>query len=225
MKRIKGMKYYSIAAAIVLLAVFVAVPVGAKGKRHDLNRLLTGDYAANSSFVCAEAIGGFDEDFNRNPDPTGFISKTFSGSYQGVISYDGEGGLTFQGQVLAVYHDPGVSSAPLVSPVSQGDMKCWGTYQVNQDLSTGSEMECEFYPLAGPFAPPSYPANFYIGIKGLSVKGQLLGTMGNILVLRSDTEPNVEELYFYNFAPIPVKVAERICTSSGTAMKIVGKGN
>ena len=30
MKKIKGMKYYFIAAAIALLAVFVAVPVGGK---------------------------------------------------------------------------------------------------------------------------------------------------------------------------------------------------
>lgn len=222
------MKYYFIAAAIALLAVFVAVPVGAKGKKRDLNRLLTGDYSTNASFVCAEALGGFDG-VNRNPDPTdppGLISKTLSGSTQGVVSYDGDGEFTFQGKVLSVAHDPGGSSTPLVSPVSQYDMECWGTYQVNSDLSTGGQYDCRIYPLAGPFTPPNYPPGFYMEIKGLRLKGQLLGTMGNIFHLRSDTEPNVEEIYVVNlFGPDPVKVAERICTNSGTAMKIVGKGN
>ncbi len=61
-----------IAAAIALLVVAMAVPAGAG----DLNRLLTGDYAFNSSEVCAGADGGFDAALNRNPDPPGSISNT-----------------------------------------------------------------------------------------------------------------------------------------------------
>ncbi len=200
-----------------------------------MNRLLAGDYWGNSSFVCAGAYGGFDQDLNRNPDPPGLISGTYSGSTQGVTSYDGHGGFTFRGQVLTVAHDPGGSTAPLKSPVSQYDMECWGTYQVNPDLSTEGEYECRIDPTAGPFTVnPPYPPEFYMVIKGLRVKGQLLGTMGNILALRSDTGSNVETVDAYNFylpppappgvIPGPFKVLERICTQSGTAMKIVGKG-
>jgi hypothetical protein len=226
MNKKNGTKVGFIAAAIALLVVFVAVPVGAG----DLNRLLTGDYASNSSFVCAGAYGFFDNDLNRNPDPQGFISTTNSGSTQGVTSFDGHGGFTFRGKVLSVTHDPAGSTVPLKSPVSQFDMECSGTTQVNQDLSTESEYDCRIDPLAGPFPFPPYPPEFYMEIKGLRAKGQLLGTMDNILLLKTDTEPNVEEVYFYNFylpgpvfIPGPIKVLERICTSSGTSMRITGQ--
>ena len=172
------------------------------------------------------AYGGFDPDLNRLPDPPGLISGTNSGSSQGVTSFDGNGGFTFRGKVLSVTHDPAGSTAP----VSQFDMVCSGTTQVNQDLSTESEYDCKIYPLAGPFPNPPYPPEFYMEIKGLRAKGQLLGTMDNILFQRTDTEPNVETGYFYNFyhpiygfIPGPVKVLERICTGSGTYMKITGQ--
>ncbi len=225
MNKIKGIKVCFITAAIALLAVFIAAPAGA----WDLNRLLTGDYASNMSFVCASAYGNFDQDLNRNPDPPGLTSVMVSGSSQGVTSYDGHGGYTFRGQVLSLTHDPVGSTAPLKSPVSQYDMECRGTYKVNHDLSTEGEGDCRIDPSAGPFTLPPYPPEFYMVINGVRSKGQLLGTMGNILALRSDTETNVETVDFYNFpypgigiVPGPVKVLERICSSSGTNMKIVG---
>jgi hypothetical protein len=226
MKKTKRITYSLSVAAIVLLAVFIAAPAGAG----DLNRLLTGDYALNSSYVCAAAYGGFDQDLNRKPDPPGFISGTMNGSLQGVASYDGKGGFTSRVKVIAVALDPTGSPAPLKSPVAQYDMECTGTYQVNQDLSTENKYDCRLDPLAGPFSMSPYPSEFYMELKGIQAKGQLLGTMGNILTLRADTEPNVETVYFYNFyipgpvfVPGPVKVLERICTSSGTAMKITGQ--
>jgi hypothetical protein len=240
MSKIKRIKYYFIAAAIALLAVAAAVPAGAGDSnvnchKQDLNRLLTGDYFQNNSFVCASAYGGFDTDLNRKTDPAGLISGNFSGSTQGITSYDGHGGFTFRGQVLTIAHDPGGSTAPLKSPISQYDMECWGTYQVNQDLSTEGEYDCRIDPTAGPFlVNPPYPPEFYMVIEGLRQKGQLLGTAGNILALRSDTAPNVETVIGYNFylptpnGPVlvlgPIQLAERICTNSGTGMKIVGKG-
>ena len=50
------------AAVIALLVVAAAVPVGAGDAnvnchKQDLNRLLTGDYWGNSSFVCAGPTG------------------------------------------------------------------------------------------------------------------------------------------------------------------------
>jgi len=232
MKKIKGMKYYYIAAAIAFLVVAMAVPAGAG----DLNRLLKGDYAYNDFQVCAGAVSGFDAALNRNPDLPGFISNTESSSNQGVTSFDGYGGFTYRGKNLSVTHDPGGSTAPLKSPVSQYDVECSGTAQVNRDLSMESEYDCKIYPLAGPlYNTPLFPPGFYMETKGLRQEGQLLGTMDNILILRTDTEPNVETLNFYNFIyvptsgepvfiPGPVKVGEQICTGSGTWMKIVGKG-
>lgn len=238
MDKKKGRKAGYLAAVIALLAVAAAVPVGAGNAnvnchKQDLNRLLTGDYWGNSSFVCAGAYGGFDKDLNRITDPAGLISGNYSGSTQGITSYDGHGGFTFRGQVLTVTSDTVGSTAPLKSPISQADMECWGTYQVNPDLSTEGEYECKIDPTAGSFTLPPFPSDFYMVIKGLRVKGQLLGTIGNILSLRSDTESNVETVDAYNLPtpdpsvilPGPTKIMERICTQSGTAMKIVGKGN
>ena len=219
-----------IAAAIALLLVAMAVPAGAG----DLNRLLTGDYAFNSSQVCAHALSGFDAALNRKPDPPGSISVTTSGSNQGVTSFDGHGGFTYRGKFLSVDHDPAGSTAPLKSPVSQYDVECSGTAQVNRNLSIESEYDCKAYPLADPYSNnPLYPPEFYLEIKGLRQKGQMLGTMDNILILRTDTDPNVETNYFYNFyvptpggpvlIPGPYKVGEQVCTGSGTWMKITGQ--
>ena len=73
---------------------------------------------------------------------------------------------------------------------------------------------------------------FKLVISNLEGKGQLIGTMGNILMARADTEPNLELVQFHNFnLRLPPRIhpnpftMERICTGSGTAMKIVGKGN
>jgi hypothetical protein len=240
MDKKSGRKACCLAAAIALLVVAAAVPAGAGDSnlncnKQDLNRLLTGDYFQNNSFACAAAYGFFDKDLNRNTDPPGLISGTYSGSTQGVTSYDGHGGFTYRGQVLTIAHDPGGSTAPLKSPISQYDMECWGTYEVNHDLSTEAKYDCRIDPSAGPFTLSPYPPEFYMVIKDIRATAQLLGTAGNILALRSDTEPNVETINAYNFYlptnagpvlnPGPFKLAERICTSSGTGMKIVGKGN
>jgi hypothetical protein len=219
-----------IAAAIALLVVAMAVPAGAG----DLNRLLTGDYAFSSSENCAEANGYFDAALNRNPDPPGRISTTSTASVEGVTSFDGHGGLTFRGKILLVTHDPGGSTAPLKSPVSQYDVECSGTAQVNRDLSMESDYDCKLYPLAGPLSNnPLYPPGFYMEMKDLRQQGQLLGTMDNSLILRTITEPKVRSVYFSNFyvptpgGPVfilgPYKVGEQICHGSGTWMKITGQ--
>ena len=54
MKKINGIKYYFIAAAIALLAVLVAAPAGAG----NLNWKLHGDYTYNVAATCAHAACG-----------------------------------------------------------------------------------------------------------------------------------------------------------------------
>jgi len=226
MSRIKGMKYYFIAVAIALLVVAVAVPAGA----WNLNRNLYGDYATNTSYVCAYSTFGFDPvtlQRKDSPDPkydilsTFFPSITQVGSGQGVYSFDGHGGLTFEGQVLTVEQDRGGSSAPTPFPVSQWAMVCTGTYEVDHDLSVTGTGDCKLTPKAGPSA--SKPT--YLKISGLEWKGQLLGgTIGSILLLRTDSEPNIETVKIMDIPDFPggTFTMERICAASGTVMKIVG---
>jgi hypothetical protein len=228
MNQKKGIKVGFIAAAIALLVVAVAVPAGAGDlyKKHDLNRLLQGDYEANSSFVCAIARSGFNEETLVRADG----QPTYSGSTQGVFHYDGHGNYSFQGKALTVTHDIGThdsmgKATPNLSPVSQLDMNCSGFYNVNADLSVEGEGECTIVPLKGPYLYSPYPPGFYSVIKGIQMKGQLLGTIGHILSLRADTEPNVEKGQFYYSTPsgpAPASTFERICTGSGMGMKLVG---
>ena len=190
MNRKRGTKVCFVAAAIALLVVAVAVPAGA----WNLNRNLYGDYAMNGSYACAYSTFGFDPltlQRKDSPDPNGlkqfFPSITQVGSGQGVYSFDGHGGLTFKGEVLTVEQDRGGSSAPTPSPVSQWAVECTGTYEVDHDLSVTGGGDSKLTPKAGPLA--STP--IYLETLGLEWKGQLLGTMGSILMLRTDTEPNI----------------------------------
>ena len=70
MNQKRGIKVGFIAAAIALLIVAVAVPAGAGDlcKKHDLNRLLKGDYSGSGSYTCAWSTWGFDQkDLSRKP--------------------------------------------------------------------------------------------------------------------------------------------------------------
>ncbi|MBI5582472.1 MAG: hypothetical protein HY892_01480 [Deltaproteobacteria bacterium] len=212
----RGMRF-CFAAAIVLLSFAVSVPVGA----NNLNRLLTGDYYGSSSYLCAASMPTFDDELRR--EGTGI---TFGGSSQGVTSYDGRGNYTFRGEVMSVNQDSApAASAVGSSPVAHFTLVCNGTYMVDDDLSISGLGECRIDPLAGPYNRPPYPPGFYALIKNVRATGQLLGTAGNILRVGGQTEPNVETVIFFEpTGPTPFFSYERICTSSGTSMKIVGKG-
>ncbi len=219
-----------IAAAIALLAVFVAAPAGAGDQdRRDLNRLLTGDYYEKSFFTCANANNGFNDAHERNADIPGFPSVTVSGSQESITSYDGHGGWTSKGKNISISHDPGGSIAPLKSPISVYDAYCDGDYWVNPDLSVGGNLfDCTVVPSGAPY-PPVDPDQYFL-VTGLSSKSQLLGTMGNIIRLGGDTELNVEKVWWYNHPylylglPNPWLYTQRECTRSTMGIKIVGKG-
>jgi hypothetical protein len=227
MNKKNGIKVGFIAAVIALLVVAVAVPAGAGDlkKNFDLNRLLSGDYAGNNSFTCAWSIFGFNpEDLGRIP-YTGVLSGfNMTGSAQGVTHYDGHGRYTYKGEVLSVANETAGSTAPAKYPVAQYKMDCEGNYEVDKYLRIRSwDGECTFIATAG---PDKDVEDFRIVISNMEGKGQLMGTMGNILGLRTDTKPNVEKVEIYNSPdfpsppypnPLPV---ERICTSSGMSMKL-----
>ncbi len=225
MNRKKEIKVCFVAAAVALLVAAVAAPAGA----WNLDKNLYGDYAMNGSYACAYSTFGFDPSTLQrkdSPNPSAdvlkqlFPSITQVGSAQGVYSFNGHGGLTFKGEVLTVEQDRGGSLAPTPSPVSQWAVECTGTYEVDHDLSVTGGGDCKLTPKAGPLA--STP--IYLETLGLEWKGQLLGTMGSILMLRTDTEPNIEIVKINNIPNFPggTFTMERICTTSGTVMKIVG---
>lgn len=240
MNQKRGIKVGFIAAAIALLIVAVAVPAGAGNPnvnchKQDLNRLLTGDYYGSASFVCAGSTWGFNEtDLGRKPlviPPNinyPMDGYNLGGSSQGVTSYDGHGGYTYKGEVLSIIYETAGSAAPAKYPVSQYDMQCKGNYEVDEHLKIRSwDGVCTLTAKAGPYA--SVPG-FKLVISNLEGKGQLIGTMGNILMVRADTEPNLELVEIHNNPGFPPEfpnpfTMERICTGSGTAMEIVGKGN
>ncbi len=111
-----------IAAAIALLVVAVAVPAGAGGldknnSKHDLNRLLIGDYYDVSSLTCAYATMGYNRNLERKDDVTGYPpSVTQSSSMASVTSYNGHGGWTSKGKFLMISHDPGGGPCSLEIP-------------------------------------------------------------------------------------------------------------
>ena len=63
MKNSRITKCCFIAAAIAILAVFTAAPVGAR----ELNWKLRGDYAWNSTSTCASASWGFGQTVSQHP--------------------------------------------------------------------------------------------------------------------------------------------------------------
>jgi hypothetical protein len=199
----------------------VAVPVGAG----DLNRLLTGDYVGYQAFTCALSSGGFNpEDLSRKPNPSTSKIEGYnqSGSSQGVTSFDGLGRYTYKGEVLSVTYEPAGSTAPAKYPVNQFDMDCTGNYEVDENLQVRTwGGECTLTPMAGFYALID---GFRFEISNTESKGRLIGTMGNILSVRIDSQPNIEIVKIYNPALKDPVTAERICTSSGSGMKIVGKG-
>ena len=242
MKTKRGMSFYLV-AVIGLLVIAVAVPVGAGNGKPDLNRLLTGNYFGTGYTSCTYAYiaydqgmeigGGFNENFRRlNPIVPG--APTISFSSQGVRNYDGHGNWTSTGTSLIILNDPAGSTSPRPDPVSRVAANCYGTYKVHDDLSTEGDGECIVTPLP-PFSAGTHP-DAKVVIKGMGGgKGQLLGTMGNILSISASDEPRVEELFYYNFyvpnpgggdpilVPGPFKMAERICNGTGIGIKMTGR--
>jgi hypothetical protein len=125
---------------------------------------------------------------------------------QGVTSFDGNGGFTSSGEALVI--DNGDFSAlKLIST-------CEGTYTVYGDLRYTSTAVCKY-------SVPAHPG-LEITVSNMQSTGQLAGTLGDILLLRGDTEPNQESVIMtikHGEAVYPYLSTTRFCSSSGTAMK------
>ena len=224
MKKIKGMKYYFIPAAIALLIVAVAVPVGATGKGNN-DRRLFGEYAVNWSQNCASCTQKFLTAYSSPwvsnmpicPATPGWATL----NVQGVYTFDGRGGFEFVGKYLAVLGAPmPVPNFPgLTVPVVLSTLECLdGIYTVNDDLTVAAGFkECTASLANGDVAHV---------IKDVNMRGQLLDRMDGPVLLLSDTlDPvtkttaNMETLT----NPLTTQIdSYRICGITGTAIKIKG---
>ena len=193
---------------IALLAVLAAGPATAA----DQTKKLKGDYAVSISMTCATSTGtdgpqsGFDPVTLERLGP----GLTFNAVYQGVTSFDGKGEHMFTGEVLVFDHDE-------LTPVAQYDLACLGPYSVSQDMIVNSEATCEVLRVTpgGPPLPPGVP----VILSGARTTGRLFGAKRGIIMLQSDTEPNIET-YSLPEALGGGYVADRICGKSGTAVRI-----
>ena len=207
-----------IAAAIAILAVFTAAPVGAR----ELNWKLRGDYAWNSTSTCASASCGFDTNQipgpNRNlqscPGPLPVaIGISYNYAIQGKFSFDGHGGFDFSGEVLGImlepYPNPAISpplptSSNFRFPVHHYEMECTGTYVVDDEGVVGIT-----------FASCGVGTTF----EGATLQGRLDTVTGTSIVFLSNTSPTIEDV---NGFPTPV---QRICNATGSMVKLSPRKN
>jgi hypothetical protein len=216
-----------IAAAIAILAVFTAAPVGAR----ELNWKLRGDYAWNSTSTCASAPWGFGQTVSPTPpfmpvfrkpsnppqgqpvlDPAPGISYNYS--VQGVLSFDGHGVLNFKnGEVLSIilepYPNPAINpplptSSNFRFPVHHYEMECTGTYVVDDEGVVGIT-----------FASCGVGTTF----EGATLQGRLDTVTGTSIVFLSNTSPTIEDVHGF---PTPV---QRICNATGSMVKLSPRKN
>ncbi len=212
-----------IAAAIALLAVFVAVPAGAGG----LDRRLYGDYTYNVAATCAYAVCGPDQNGKYdcqstpglNPDNLVRLITGRSQSYNvlGVIHFDGHGKSTLKGEVMTVRISP--STDPVDIPATQSALDCVGTYVVD---SEGNELfvDITFTNCTGKIKQPAILGAWEFNLTGsTTVRGRLDTVTGSSTVIISNTLPYIEELE-YTAGPASGMKEQRICNNMGTIVKL-----
>jgi len=209
-----------IAAAIAILAVFTAAPVGAR----ELNWKLKGDYAWNSTSTCASATCGFDTNQipgpNRNlqscPGPLPVaIGISYNYAIQGKFSFDGHGGFDFSGEVLSImlepYPNPATTpslptSANFKSPIHHFDAEAAGTYVVDHEADE-LFVEIKFDYLKIKLTPYEF--------RGATFRGRLTSSSVGSVVFLSTTSPTPEDVVGYPFPKM-----QRICNATGSMVKL-----
>jgi hypothetical protein len=229
MKKVKGMKYYFIAAAIALLAVFVAAPAGAG----DQDRRLFGDYTYNIAATCVHAA--CDNKDCQSASTWGFNPVTLalrvpgsqrSTSYniQSVIRFDGLGKFTLNGEGLDIRSSLGTPNS-IDIPANQFDLICDGTYTVD---SVGNE---KFVNITFEGCTATIKSGLF-GILGftqkltgpITVRGRLDAGTGSSPVTISNTIPYIEEgEVTAALGPLTSLIGskeQRICNNMGSMEKL-----
>ena len=249
MKEIIGIKYCFIAAAIALLAVFVAAPAGAG----NLSWKLHGDYTYNVAATCAHAACGQVVENNCCLSPNkpagckvpckyncdtlpGFNpvtlalrepgkQKSYSYNVQGVIHFDGHGNSTVKGEVLVIRTSLGTNPIADI-PANQGDLECHGTYIVdskdNELFVDITSTNCTSKITSGQFGLMGFTQE----LSGpITVRGRLDTFTGTSMVIIGNTLPYIEELEVT--APTSSKglKEQRICNNTGSIVKLSPRKN
>jgi hypothetical protein len=202
--------------AMALCATLVGVLPAAPAAGRDLTWMVKGDYALTSSLHCTTSAGdagpgsGFDPVTLERLGP----GVEFSATYQGIGSYDGRGGSTFEGQVLVFEHGDAFGA-------TQYQLSCAGAYTVAEDLVVTMDWTCSVLRLTS--QPKQPPQGIPLILSGSRTTGRVLGAKRGLIMLLPDTEPNVETYTLPDWLPAPVGgayVMDRVCGKSGTAVKI-----
>ena len=235
MKEIIGIKYCFIAAAIALLAVFVAAPVGAG----DLNWKLRGDYTYNVAATCAHAACGLDQAGKydcQDPLTRGFNpvtlalrepgkQKSYSYNVQAVIHFDGHGNSTVKGEVLVIRTSLGTNPIADI-PANQGDLECHGTYIVdskdNELFVDITSTNCTNKITSGQFGLMGFTQE----LSGpITVRGRLDTFTGTSIVIIGNTLPYIEELEVTAPTSSAGLKEQRICNNTGSIVKLLPRKN
>ncbi len=225
-------KYHFIAAAIALLAVFVAAPVGAG----DLNWKLRGDYTYNVAATCAHAVCGKPVDPPNAPYDCdtfpGFnpftlalrvpkSQKSYSYKVQGVMHFDGRGKWTLKGEILNIRTSLGTNPDTDI-PVTQMDLDAGGTYVVD---SVGNGL---FVDITSPTYTVTLKSGVVLKFSGpITARGRLDTVTGSSTVIISQTIPEIEEqeiIVAPSTPPLGMK-EQRICNGTGSLVKLSPRKN
>lgn len=186
-------RFFSIALAASSLVVALPASAG------NLNKRLKGDYAVSVMRICSSTQAGF------GPAPQfqalGPVNNQTIVA-KGVQSFDGDGNFTASLRAF-VTNSSGTAAGGF--PVSEVELTCSGTYQVNADHSFTTVRSCTGVALSGVIAGQTLTQSPIAG------NGHIRGKMLQF----ADATPSVETTTLSLFG-----TSFRICGRSGTAVKI-----
>jgi hypothetical protein len=165
---------------------------------------LKGQYAVTESAQCLLAPGGFNPSLQPN-NPS--ESTLASGTFAGVYTFDGRGGLTVDETLLNIGTPASAQNTTSVPLAEAQSGTGSGSYEFEADGSVTITVGLAVTILSGPAAGVSY------SIDQLVLSGQL--SLDNKTLLLSTTKPVVSTITFSNGS-----VDQLICNGSGTAVKV-----
>lgn len=194
---------------VYLFAVSLLLPLWPAGDADaQFNGALRGEYDITVHRTCAS-----ESPVGELPNPIlSFVSHLI---VQGTTTFDGAGGMSHTGEVLAPglgTDGTGVSTGAgtEINVVQATDQSCTGTYTVNADGTFSATMTCNFTFNTGP------NAGHNATLSGVRVRGKL-GPDGTVVVLRN-TSALAGDVETLSCPACPFGgTIRRLCANSGLA--------
>ena len=190
--------YRALSAVVLPATLLIALPAGAG----DLNKKLKGNYAASVVSVCAQSNAGFTPEGQA----LGVVAPLHR-VVETTRTYGGDGTMSLVGRSFQMASSV---TAPGSFPVSESDVTCTGTYQVNEDLTFAETLTCSGNILSGSAAGLTFTQDPIVS------RGRIHGKK----LLLSDTQSNPPTVLHVAGAPAP---SYRLCAGSGTGVKLKEK--